>query len=198
MKLIFGNSNISYDSTGTIFRDMLFLMVFSLIVIIFILTFLINPTNRPEEIPLRTEILIELTWPSGSAHDVDLWAMGPDNIPVGWGLFAAGPSLNLERDDRGKINDNSQLNYEWISIRNLEPGEYVVNVHLYGTYGDTLPVPVKVKITGKGDIGEIFSGEVMLENSKEEITAARFMIDNNKELIPDSVHNLYRSILSLR
>ena len=38
----------------------------------------------------------------------------------------------------------------------------------------------------------------MLENSKEEITAARFMIDNNKELIPDSVHNLYRSILSLR
>tara|TARA_B100000029_G_scaffold426030_1_gene434705 strand:- start:875 stop:1465 length:591 start_codon:yes stop_codon:yes gene_type:complete len=196
--VIFENKSISYDSTGTIFRDMLFLMVFSLIVIIFILTFLINPTNRPEEIPLRTEILIELTWPSGSAHDVDLWAMGPDNIPVGWGLFAAGPSLNLERDDRGKINDNSQLNYEWISIRDLEPGEYVVNVHLYGTYGDSLPVPVKVKITGKGDLGEIFSGEVMLENSKEEITVARFMIDNNKELIPDSVHNLYRSILSLR
>ncbi len=196
--MIFENKSISYDSTGTIFRDMLFLMVFSLIVIIFILTFLINPTNRPEEIPLRTEILIELTWPSGSAHDVDLWAMGPDNIPVGWGLFAAGPSLNLERDDRGKINDNSQLNYEWISIRDLEPGEYVVNVHLYGTYGDSLPVPVKVKITGKGDLGEIFSGEVMLENSKEEITVARFMIDNNKELIPDSVHNLYRSILSLR
>ena len=196
--MIFENKSISYDSTGTIFRDMLFLMVFSLIVIIFILTFLINPTNRPEEIPLRTEILIELTWPSGSAHDVDLWAMGPDNIPVGWGLFAAGPSLNLERDDRGKINDNSQLNYEWISIRDLEPGEYVVNVHLYGTYGDSLPVPVKVKITGKGDLGEIFSGEVMLKNSKEEITVARFMIDNNKELIPDSVHNLYRSILSLR
>ena len=60
--MIFENKSISYDSTGTIFRDMLFLMVFSLIVIIFILTFLINPTNRPEEIPLRTEILIEATF----------------------------------------------------------------------------------------------------------------------------------------
>ena len=134
--------NNGNDGTGTVFRDMLFLMVFSLIVIIFILTFLINPVNKPQEIPLRTEILIEATWPTGAAHDVDLWAMGPDKIPVGWGLFAAAPSLNLERDDRGKINDNSDLNYEWTSIRNLEPGEYIVNIHLYGPYGDDLPVPV--------------------------------------------------------
>ena len=190
--------SIGDSGTSTVFRDIVFLMVFSLIVIIFILTFLINRTNRPEEIPLRTEILIEATWPTGAAHDVDLWAMGPDGIPVGWGLFAAGRSLNLERDDRGKINDSSQLNYEWMSIRNLEPGEYVVNIHLYGPYGDDLPVPVTVKITGKGDLGEIFSGEVLLEDNKEEVTVARFTIDNNKDLVPDSVHNLYRSILSLR
>ena len=87
--------NNGNDGTGTVFRDMLFLMVFSLIVIIFILTFLINPVNKPQEIPLRTEILIEATWPTGAAHDVDLWAMGPDKIPVGGGLFAAAPSLNL-------------------------------------------------------------------------------------------------------
>ena len=52
------------------------------------------------------------------------------------------------------------LQHEWTSIRNLEPGEYIVNIHLYGPYGDDLPVPVTVKITGKGDLGEIFSGEV--------------------------------------
>ena len=184
--------------TGTVFRDMLFLMVFSLIVIIFILTFLINPVNKPQEIPLRTEILIEATWPTGAAHDIDLWAMGPDKIPVGWGLFAAAPSLNLERDDRGKINDNSELNYEWTSIRNLEPGEYIVNIHLYGPYGDDLPVPVTVKITGKGDLGQIFSGEIMLNNTKEEVTVARFTIDNNKKLVKESIHNLYYSILNLR
>ena len=38
--------NNGNDGTGTVFRDMLFLMVFSLIVIIFILTFLINPVNK--------------------------------------------------------------------------------------------------------------------------------------------------------
>ena len=191
------NSN-NDNNTSTVFRDMLFLMVFSLIVIIFILTFLINPVNKPQEIPLRTEILIEATWPTGAAHDIDLWAMGPDNIPVGWGLFSDGPSLNLERDDRGKINDNSPLNYEWTSIRNLEPGEYIVNIHLYGPYGDDLPVPVTVKITGKGDIGIIYSGEIMLTSNKEEVTVARFTIDNNKKLVQDSIHNLYKSIISLR
>ena len=59
-------------------------------------------------------------------------------------------------------------------------------------------MPVTVKITGKGDLGEIFSGEVMLENTKEEVTVARFTIDNNKKLIKDSIHNLYYSILRLR
>ena len=60
------------DPAGIAFRDVLFLMVFSLIVVIFLLTFLINPINNPEEVPLRTEILIEATWPSGTAYDVEL------------------------------------------------------------------------------------------------------------------------------
>ncbi|SVD30449.1 uncharacterized protein METZ01_LOCUS383303, partial [marine metagenome] len=43
------------DPAGIAFRDVLFLMVFSLVVVIFLLTFLINPINNPEEVPLRTE-----------------------------------------------------------------------------------------------------------------------------------------------
>ncbi|MDP6239405.1 MAG: hypothetical protein QF670_12775, partial [Alphaproteobacteria bacterium] len=85
------------DSSSIAFRDILFLMVFSLVVVIFLLTFLVNPVPKPNDVPLRTQILIEATWPSGTGYDVDLWGMGPDGIPVGWGIYEAGPSLNLER-----------------------------------------------------------------------------------------------------
>lgn len=71
---ILGNQN--EDPSSIAFRDILFLMVFSLVVVIFLLTFLINPVPKPDDVPLRTQILIEATWPSGTAYDVDLWGMG--------------------------------------------------------------------------------------------------------------------------
>ncbi len=187
-----------HDPAGMAFRDMLFLMVFSLIVVIFLLTFLINPIKKPDEVPLRTQILIEVTWPSGTAYDIDVWGMGPDGIPVGWGVFQAGPSLNLERDDRGKINDTSDLNYEWMSIRSLDPGEYVINLHLYNNFKEPLPVPVKVRVIGKGDIGDILDEEFLLKRRKEEVTVIRFSLDLDGGLIEDSIHSLYKSILSKR
>jgi len=186
------------DPAGIAFRDVLFLMVFSLVVVIFLLTFLINPVQKPDEVPLRTQILIEITWPSGTAYDIDLWGMGPDGVPVGWGIYEAGPSLNLERDDRGKINDTSDLNYEWMSIRTRDAGEYTVNLHLYNEYREPLPVPVKVRVTGKGDLGEIYNEEVLLNRRKEETTVLRFTLDEDGALIEDSIHDLYKSIISQR
>ena len=186
------------DPAGTVFRDMLFLMVLSLVVVIFLLTFLINPIEKTDEVPMRTEIMVEATWPSGTKYDVDLWAMGPDKRPVGWGVFSAGPVLNLERDDRGMINDTSSLNYELITIRKREPGEYIINLHLYNEFKEPLPVPVNVKVTGKGDIGEIFSGEVELVRRKQELTVVRFTLDVDGSLIRDSINNLQYSILAHR
>ena len=186
------------DPAGTVFRDMLFLMVLSLVVVIFLLTFLINPIEKTDEVPMRTEIMVEATWPSGTKYDVDLWAMGPDKRPVGWGVFSAGPILNLERDDRGMINDTSSLNYELITIRKREPGEYIINLHLYNEFKEPLPVPVNVKVTGKGDIGEIFSGEVELVRRKQELTVVRFTLDVDGSLIRDSINNLQYSILAHR
>ena len=186
------------DPAGVAFRDVLFLMVLSLVVVIFLMTFLINPVKKTDEVPIRTEILIEAFWPTGTAYDVDLWGMGPDGVPVGWGVFTAGPALNLERDDRGKINDAATLNYEMMSIRSRDPGEYTVNLHLYNEFNELLPVPVKVTVAGKGDLGEIFSGEVLLNRRKHEVTVVRFSLDEDGELIPDSIHNLYKSILAYR
>ena len=186
------------DPAGVAFRDVLFLMVLSLVVVIFLMTFLINPVKKTDEVPIRTEILIEAFWPTGTAYDVDLWGMGPDGVPVGWGVFTAGPALNLERDDRGKINDAATLNYEMMSIRSRDPGEYTVNLRLYNEFNDPLPVPVKVTVAGKGDIGEIYAGEVLLNRRKQEVTVVRFSLDEDGELIRDSIHNLHKSILAYR
>jgi hypothetical protein len=186
------------DPAVTVFRDMLFLMVLSLVVVIFLLTFLINPVEKTDDVPMRTEIMVEAMWPSGTKYDVDLWSMGPDKRPVGWGVFSAGPILNLERDDRGVINDTSNMNYELITVRKREPGEYIINLHLYNEFKEPLPVPVNVKVMGKGDIGEIFSGEVLLERRKQELTVVRYTLDVDGSLIRDSINNLQYSILAHR
>ena len=39
------------EPAGIAFRDVLFLMVFSLVVVIFLLTFLINPSRSPTRSP---------------------------------------------------------------------------------------------------------------------------------------------------
>ena len=183
------------DSAGLAFRDMLFLMVLSLVVIIFLLSFLINPVERTQDLPARTEIVVEAFWPKGTSYDIDLWGMGPDGVAVGWGAHSAGPLLNLERDDRGIINDASGLNYEIMTVRAREPGEYTINLHLYDLHGEPVPVFVDVLVTATGSMGEIYSGQVELVQPKDEVTAVRFSLGDDGLLVPDSVHNLFKSVL---
>lgn len=186
------------DPAGLAFRDMLFLMVLSLVVVIFLLSFLINPVEHTEDLPARTEIVVEAFWPQGTRYDIDLWGMGPDGVAVGWGAHSAGPLLNLERDDRGIINDASGLNYEIMTVRAREPGEYTINLHLYEPYEEPLPVFVQVMVTATGSMGEIYSGQVELVQHKDEVTAVRFKLGDDGLLVPDSVHDLFKSILMER
>jgi len=183
------------DTAGTVFRDMLFLMVLGLVVLIFLVSFLIGPPAKHGQTAQVAEIVIEAIWPTGTKYDVDLWTMGPDGIPVGWGVHTTTGSLNLERDDRGKREDAAELNYEMISVRTREPGEYTVNVHMFHNFGDPLPVPVFVKVTGKHDLGEIFSGQVMLERLRQELTVVRFKLDEHGMLIDGSLNNAYKEVL---
>jgi hypothetical protein len=185
-------------ASGMAFRDLLLLLVLSLVAIIFMLTFLVNPVELSEDLPARAEFLVEAFWPEGSVHDVDLWGLGPDGVPVGWGDHKEGPLLNLERDDRGKADDLSELNYETLTVRTRKPGEYVINLHLYEDFDAPLPVRVKVTVTGTGRAGKFFSNEVLLKRRKEEVTVVRFRLDYDGNVIPESVHNLEKSILRLR
>lgn len=183
------------EVSGTVFRDMLFLMMLGLVAVIFLVTFLINPTAKKASAPLRSEILIEAMWPTGTRYDVDLWMMGPDGEPVGWGLYAHAPSENLERDDRGTAEDAADINYESITVRTRQPGEYIVNLHMFYPHGESLPVPVFVNVTGKSDLGQIYSGEVMLVRRFQELTVVRFKLDVEGHLVKDSINNDYKEVV---
>ncbi|MCH8843657.1 MAG: hypothetical protein IID61_11880 [SAR324 cluster bacterium] len=184
------------DSIGVAFRDVLFLMVLGMVVMIYLLGFLINPVSeRQHEVPIHGEIVVEAIWPSGTRYDVDLWVMGPDGIPVGWGYYSAAPAVNLERDDRGAINDAAKLNYEMISVRRRLPGEYTVNLHMFHPFGEPLPVSVTVKVTGRGDMGEIYSGQSILDKHYREITVLRFSLDEEGALIEGSLNNIYKEVI---
>lgn len=184
------------DQTGVVFRDVLFLMVLSMVVVIFLLSLLINPVSeRQHEVPIRGEIVMEAFWPSGTRYDVDLWVMGPDGIPVGWGYYKESAAVHLERDDRGQLNDASKLNYEMISVRKRLPGEYTVNLHMFHPFGEPLPVPVTVKVTGRDDLGEIYSGESILDRRYRELTVIRFTLDDDGKLVEGSLHNRYKEVI---
>lgn len=183
------------DTASIIFRDMLFLMMLGLVAVIFLITVFISSVPKKEAAPLRAEILIEAMWPTGTKYDVDLWTMGPDGIPVGWGLHAHAPSVNLERDDRGKADDASEINYEAISVRTHQAGEYSVNLHMFYPHGEPLPVPVFVKVVGKSGIGQIYSGQMMLDHRYQELTVVRFTLDAEGALVKDSVNNTYKEVM---
>ena len=57
---------------------------------------------------------------------------------------------------------------------------------------------MKVRVTGKGDIGEIYETEILMKRRKEEVTVVRFRLDEDGKLVDDSIHNLHRSILTER
>lgn len=187
------------DGASVVFRDALFLMMLGMVAVIFLINLLINPeSDRKQEIPIHGEVVITAFWPSGSSYDVDLWVMGPDKIPVGWGQHETTAAVNLERDDRGEINDASEVNYEMISVRERMPGEYIVNVHLYNPYSEPLPVPVTVNVVGKEDLGEIYSGVSEINERPREITVVRFALGDDGRLVPGSVKHTPINIVPAR
>ena len=187
------------DSVGVIFRDAMFLLILGMVAVLFLINLLINPKSQKQaEIPIQDEIVIQAFWPSGTAYDVDLWVMGPDKIPVGWGHHETTSAVNLERDDRGIINDSSDVNYEMISVRQRLAGEYIVNVDLYNPYSEPLPVPVTVNVVGKDDLGEIYSGVILINQRPREVTAVRFSLGSDGKLVAGSKNSEQINIVPAR
>lgn len=179
------------------FIDMLFNLVLGFCLLFFIAFLMMNPPSQEKKIESKAEILIIMTWPDQSPHDIDLWILSPELKSVGFPRRES-EYIHLERDDLGITNDtvithdgkiqHIYLNQEVITIRSKQPGRYVVNVQWYSAKAllnedgsqqpiDLSPVPVKVQLIQVNPTYKIIAvRDLLLGNVKEEKTAFAFEI----------------------
>jgi hypothetical protein len=171
----------------TLFVD---LMMSTLIVI----TSLLMASNAVEkaqkaklEANLKTDGLyaIVVEWPDASADDVDLYVRDPRGRIVYFAARDIGLS-HLEHDDQGTVSDRSQgggtepavlRNEERVIVRGIFPGEFTVNVHMFGKRS---PAPTEVKIVLyrlRGEDEVLVTKHCMLSKDGDEETAFRFTMD---------------------
>ena len=185
------------DTGGTVFRDVIMLVLAGFVVTVLLLLPHINPPAQAakKSADLPGNVMVEIRWPDGLDTDVDLWVQAPGDTAVGYSNKGGGV-FNLLRDDRGHLRDASNLNYEVSYSRGAPVGEYVVNLHLYNSRTEitapiSVDVVVSVKRAEKSSTRQIVAGKALLRHLGEEITVFRFKLDSETHLVPDSVHNVF-------
>jgi hypothetical protein len=194
-----GLDQLEEDSWGTVFRDVILLALIGFVAMVILLLPHIQPVQKEtDEHKAPGNVIVEMHWPSDMPFDVDLWVQAPDELPVGfWNL--GGYTFNLLRDDLGIEGDATNRNYEVSYSRGIPAGEYVVNVHMYGPLPDNVTVPVTVVVAVKMRLDEtrqILKTLVKLTYYNQEVTAFRFRLTGDGDLVPDSVSTLHRPLIT--
>lgn len=180
------------------FRDMLFLLVFSYLVIgaVALAHVAKNDEERTQGAPPPGHVVVELDWDKTADADVDLWIQGPGDVPVGYSN-KSGMIFNLVRDDLGRGGDPNSMNYEVAYGRGHWPGEYVVNAMLYRSRDRKLPLGAQLRVSlqgEKGDVRQALQSNFELAFEGQETTVFRFKLDDKGELVPDSMNRIHKDL----
>lgn len=182
------------------FIDLLFntLLGFSFLFLISLL--FINPKAEQGKIDKPAEFMITATWPEHLSDDIDLWVHAPTGHTVSY-LEKESGLLHLDRDDRGEINDTIMvdgktivhpINQEIVTIRNRQPGEYIVNLYYY-TAESKAPVSVDIKVDRINPRFEtVYAGSIDLLKQDQEETAVRFSLNQNGDVV--NINKLPRTL----
>ena len=194
-----GPDYLDEDTWGTVFRDVILLALIGFVAMVIMLLPHITPKQEEsEDQKAPGNVVVEIHWPNDMPYDVDLWVQAPREIPVGfWNL--GGHTFNLLRDDLGGEGDATNENYEITYSRGIPPGEYIVNVHMYGPLplGVTVPVNVVVSVKQKyDDLRQILKTTINLYRRNQEETAYRFRLTADGELVEGSVSTLRRPLIT--
>jgi len=188
------------DDGDTVFRDVIFLALAGFVsMALLLLPHLNPPATASEGAPAPGNVIVELSWPKEMDTDVDLWVEAPGDIPVGYSN-KGGVIFNLLRDDLGSQSDVTDINYEVSYSRGVPAGEYTVNVHLYRDMSGRLPVPVSVSVSVKPQpqiaAKSILTTKLKMQHQGQEITAFRFSLDDDGNLVRGSVYDLPKPLRS--
>lgn len=181
------------------FRDMLFLLVFSYLVISAVALAHVAKNNEESKgAAAPGNVIVEANWAKDIDADVDLWVQGAGDVPVGYSN-KSGMIFNLLRDDLGRSADPNSMNYEVAYGRGHWPGEYVVNAMLYRSRDRSLPVPVSVRVSLQGENGsvqQVLQSNVALNTEGQETTVFRFKLDDQGGLVPGSMNRIHKDLRS--
>lgn len=189
------------ESSDTVFRDVILLALSGFVAVVLLLLPHLHPPLEAKEATPPGNVVIEINWPAKIDADVDLWVEAPGDRPVGYSN-KGGRIFNLLRDDLGQFRDITNVNYEVAYSRGVVAGEYTINLHLYRNKSSVLPVPVtvvtSVKRSNGGNLKRLTSSRVELNYTGEEITVIRFALTKTGEIVPGSMHQLFKPLRSKR
>ena len=173
-----------------VFTDLLFNALLGFAFMFAIAFMLINDSQDAGSIDTKAEVLISIQWPDDHPDDVDAVVEDPQGGLV-WYHNRDSGLMHLDRDDRGNLADkitskgeviSNPINQETVTVRGLQPGEYVINLlHYKSNYQDPLPVTVKVEKLNPS-VELIYYGEHFLMGVGDEKTALRFIVDGQKNI----------------
>ena len=191
----------SFDngSGDTVFRDVILLALSGFVAVVLILLPHLHPPVEAKEAPPPGNVVIEINWPSNIDTDVDLWVEAPGDRPVGYSN-KGGRVFNLLRDDLGQFRDLTDVKYEVAYSRGVVEGEYTINLHLYRNKSAVVPVTVvaSAKRSNGANLKRLTSAKVELGYTGEEVTVVRFALNKDGEIVPGSMHELFKPLRSKR
>ncbi|HEY0835546.1 MAG TPA: hypothetical protein VGE72_16710 [Azospirillum sp.] len=193
------------DSTGTVFRDMITLALAGFVCMVLLMLPHINPKGKEGTGVADAEppgnVIVEARWDDKLRTDVDLWVQAPGDVPVGYSN-KSGLIFNLLRDDLGSYADPTEVNFETSFSRGIPPGEYAINIHLFRNLESAYPVWVRVvarvKRENESGAATLAATRVRLDHEGQEVTAFRFKLNEQGELVPGSLNALHKQLRSAR
>ena len=168
--------------------------------VILLIPFVNPPTEEESSSTPPGNVIVELFWDNKRDVDIDLWVQAPDDIPVGYsnkgGLF-----FNLLRDDLGIYKDPTPINYEVAYSRGINPGEHIVNLHLYREdLAAFQPFEAQVVVTVVNPDTkirqQILESKVLLDEIGKELTIFRFELDETGNLNKNTINNEFVQLRS--
>jgi hypothetical protein len=188
------------EETLTVWLDTALLMLGGFVLMSVLMMSVLNPPTQSSEsdnVPAPGNLIIEAQWADKLDADLDLWVQAPGDVPVGYSN-KSGRIFDLLRDDLGRAQDITDYNYEVAYTRGTPGGEYVVNLHMYRGQGVAYPVAAKIVASVKqgpaGPAKQLVATTVQLHKDGQELTALRFRLDPEGELVAGSVNSLYKPL----
>ena len=182
------------SAEATMFRDVILNLIATVIIIVYVMLPYFNPITELSTIEPPGELVFHIGWSPALNVDIDMWVKAPGKTTRAVGYSNKVSKLYaLVRDDVGFQNDPSNSNYEFGYARKSVKGEWIVNLHYYTSHimQTTPPVDVYVSITRQHEDSSTvwMSKTITLSRKGEEITAFRFKVDTDGNLVADSIGN---------